>query len=68
LSSYENSKEVGAKMHNYSAELRQVEKLTEKLMGKFLITITFCSRLGIEHGSRHWKGVGKWNLNIHPKN
>jgi hypothetical protein len=26
-------------------------------MDKFLITITFCSRLGIDNGSRSWKGL-----------
>jgi hypothetical protein len=57
LRSYKNANGVGKKMHNYSAELRQVEKWTEKLMGKVQIAITFCSRLGIEHGNRRWKGI-----------
>jgi hypothetical protein len=37
-------------------------------MGKFQMTITFCSRLGIEHVSRGWKGLGQKNIIIHLEN
>jgi hypothetical protein len=37
-------------------------------MGKFQMTITFCSKLGIEHVRKRWKDIEQWNLIIHPEN